>query len=280
MSPEFGSTAAIFPIDEETIDYLRLTGRGDEQVALVEAYAKEQGMWHDPDARAGVLRVHRAGPVRRRAVDRRPEAPAGPHRADRREDAFRKDMHDYVEGTGPPSTPSSTRPSRSRSRPATRRCCRSTTTTPPMPSAAVESNGRPRKPVESKSDEARRVRPRPRCGGDRRDHVMHQHLQPVGDARCRAAGQKRREEGPDGQAVGEDHDGAGLAGGHRLLQEGRPVAISGEAGLHLVGYGCTTCIGNSGPLPEEIRRPSTRATCPSSRCCRATATSRAGSTPT
>ena len=48
MSPEFGSTCAIFPIDDVTLDYLRLTGRPDEQVALVEAYAKEQGLWHDP----------------------------------------------------------------------------------------------------------------------------------------------------------------------------------------------------------------------------------------
>ena len=49
MSPEFGSTAAIFPIDEVTIDYLRLTGRPEDQLELVEAYAKAQGMWHDPD---------------------------------------------------------------------------------------------------------------------------------------------------------------------------------------------------------------------------------------
>ena len=49
MSPEFGSTAAIFPIDDETISYLRFTGRNEEQLALVEAYAKEQGMWHDPE---------------------------------------------------------------------------------------------------------------------------------------------------------------------------------------------------------------------------------------
>src|SRR3989440_7437400 len=49
MSPEFGSTAAMFPIDEETITYLKLTGRSDEQVKLVEAYAKEQGLWHDAD---------------------------------------------------------------------------------------------------------------------------------------------------------------------------------------------------------------------------------------
>src|SRR5262245_19158499 len=48
MSPEFGSTCAIFPIDGETIEYLKFTGRSAEQVALVEAYAKEQGLWHDP----------------------------------------------------------------------------------------------------------------------------------------------------------------------------------------------------------------------------------------
>jgi len=49
MSPEYGSTAAIFPVDDETLSYLRLTGRPSEQIALVEAYAKVQGLWHDPD---------------------------------------------------------------------------------------------------------------------------------------------------------------------------------------------------------------------------------------
>ena len=48
MSPEYGSTITIFPVDDETLRYLRFTGRADEQVALVEAYAKEQGLWHDP----------------------------------------------------------------------------------------------------------------------------------------------------------------------------------------------------------------------------------------
>src|SRR5690606_9303885 len=50
MSPEFGSTAAMFPIDGVTLDYLRLTGRDEAQVQLVEAYAKEQGLWLDPSA--------------------------------------------------------------------------------------------------------------------------------------------------------------------------------------------------------------------------------------
>ncbi len=49
MSPEYGSTVAIFPIDKATLDYLRLTGRSSQQLALVEAYAKEQGLWHDPN---------------------------------------------------------------------------------------------------------------------------------------------------------------------------------------------------------------------------------------
>ncbi|MBT5616192.1 MAG: aconitate hydratase, partial [Microbacteriaceae bacterium] len=48
MSPEFGSTAAMFPIDEVTLGYLRLTGRSAQQIDLVEAYAKAQGLWHDP----------------------------------------------------------------------------------------------------------------------------------------------------------------------------------------------------------------------------------------
>src|SRR5699024_6316283 len=52
MSPEFGSTVAIFPVDEVTTDYLRLTGRSEEQVNLVEAYAKRRGLWHDPSREA------------------------------------------------------------------------------------------------------------------------------------------------------------------------------------------------------------------------------------
>lgn len=57
MSPEYGSTCAIFPIDDETLSYLRLTGRSDEQVQLVEAYAKKQGLWHDPEHVADYSRV-------------------------------------------------------------------------------------------------------------------------------------------------------------------------------------------------------------------------------
>jgi aconitate hydratase len=57
MSPEYGCTSAIFPVDEVTLAYLRLTGRPEAQVALVEAYAKEQGLWHDPDHEPGYSQV-------------------------------------------------------------------------------------------------------------------------------------------------------------------------------------------------------------------------------
>src|SRR5699024_3952438 len=50
MSPEYGSTVSVFPIDDETLRYMRLTGRPEEQINLGEAYAKAQGVWHDPEA--------------------------------------------------------------------------------------------------------------------------------------------------------------------------------------------------------------------------------------
>ena len=101
MSPEFGSTAAMFPIDEETINYLRLTGRTEEQLALVEAYAKAQGMWHDADKEpvfSEYLELDLSDVVPSIAGPKRPQ--------DRIElsdakIAFRKDIHDYVEENQP-----------------------------------------------------------------------------------------------------------------------------------------------------------------------------------
>ena len=284
MSPEFGSTAAIFPIDEVTIDYLRLTGRSDEQLALVEAYAKEQGMWHDPSREpkfSEYLELDLADVVPSIAG---PEAPAGPHRADRREEgvpqghpqlrrgeprrAEHTKLDEAVEESFPASDPAVAVLRRRRRR---RR--------------ALGGQRRRRAGRASRSTvqvrRARRVHPRPRRGGDRGDHVLHQHLQPGGDARRGAAGQERRREGPDLQAVGEDHDGAGLAGRHRLLRQGRAVAVPGEAGLlpgrlrlhHLHRQHRPAARGDQ--QGHQRQRPVGRP-----RCCRATATSRAASTPT
>ena len=78
MSPEYGSTCTLFPVDDETLRYLRATGRPDDLVALVETYAKEQGLWHDPGRGPAVRRDAGARPLDGRAVARRARPAAGP----------------------------------------------------------------------------------------------------------------------------------------------------------------------------------------------------------
>ena len=101
MSPEFGSTAAIFPIDEVTIDYLRMTGRSEEQLALVEAYAKAQGMWHDPAREpkySEYIELDLSDVVPSIAGPKRPQDRISLSDA---KTAFRKDIHNYVEENMP-----------------------------------------------------------------------------------------------------------------------------------------------------------------------------------
>ena len=230
MSPEFGSTAAIFPIDEETLRYLKLTGRPAAHIALVEAYAKEQGLWHDParepvysetlELDLGTVVPSIAGPT----------PPAGPHRAHRRQ-ARVPQGHPRLhrrprvrrrrrvgQGVLPGQRRARARLWRRRGRPG--RVLRRRRRRGPPFEAGPGLHGRPR-----------RFRARPRRRRHRLDHELHEHLQPLGDARRRPAGEERRREGPHGQAVGEDVDGAGQQGRHRLLREGRALAVPGEARL-------------------------------------------------
>ena len=82
MAPEYGATIGVFPIDEESLDYLRLTNRPQDQIALVEAYAKEQGLFRTRRRPgAGLYRHARARSRHRGAVARRTEAPAGSHQS-------------------------------------------------------------------------------------------------------------------------------------------------------------------------------------------------------
>ena len=81
MSPEYGATCAIFPIDDETLDYLRLTGRPEHQIRLVEAYAKEQGLWHDPDHEPAYTQTLELDLATVEPSIAGPETPAGPHPA-------------------------------------------------------------------------------------------------------------------------------------------------------------------------------------------------------
>ena len=254
MSPEFGSTAAMFPIDEETISYLRLTGRTDAQLALVEAYAKEQGMWHDPD--------HEPTFSEYLELDLSTVVPsiAGPKRPQDRielsdaKTAFRKDIHNYVEENHP--TPhTKLDEADEESFPASDPAALSFADNGAVdmrPSASNGSAGRPSKPVVVHS-------------ADRGEFVLdHGAVAVAGITSCTNTSnpsvmlgaallaKKAVEKGltskpwvktnmaPGSQVVTDYYEKAGL---WPYLE---------KLGYYLGGYGCTTCIGNTGPLAYGI----------------------------
>lgn len=254
MSPEFGSTAAIFPIDDETINYLRLTGRDEAQLALVEAYAREQGMWHDADhepAFSEYLELDLSTVVPSISGPKRPQ--------DRIElsdakNAFRKDIHNYVEQNHPaPHT--NLDEAVEESFPASDSAVLSFAEDDAViPSAANGGEGRPSKPVKVTSAErgnfvldhgAVVVAGITSCTNTSNPSVM------LGAA---LLAKKAVEKGlttkpwvktnmaPGSQVVTDYYNKAGL---WPYLE---------KLGYYLGGYGCTTCIGNTGPLPDEISK--------------------------
>jgi aconitate hydratase len=210
MSPEFGSTAAMFPIDDVTVDYLKLTGRSEEQIALVEKYAKEQGLWHDPENEveySEYLELDLSTVVPSISGPKRPQ--------DRIElsDAksqFQKDIHNYSQpGEEAKSAPVS------------------------MPDGREFELANGAVAIASITS----------CTNTSNPSVMM------------AAGlvaRKAREKGlqtkpwvktsiaPGSKVVTEYYEKAGLIPDLEALN------------FYIVGYGCTTCIGNSGPLEDEI----------------------------
>ena len=94
MSPEYGATCGFFPVDAETLRYLRLTGRSEERIALVEAYCKENALWHEPDRAGDVLADRRPRPGQRGALARGAATPAGPDSAERGEARVREHLAD------------------------------------------------------------------------------------------------------------------------------------------------------------------------------------------
>ncbi len=254
MSPEFGSTAAIFPIDEETINYLRLTGRTDEELALVEAYAKEQGMWHNAD--------HEPAYSEYLELDLGTVVPsiAGPKRPQDRillsesKIAFRKDIHNYT--NDPEAAPHSKldeaiEESFPASDPAELSFADDDAA---LATAANGSTGRPSKPIRVRSAErgdfildhgAVAVAGITSCTNTSNPSVM------IGAALlARNAVEKgltskpwvKTNMAPGSQVVSDYYEKAGL---WPYLE---------KLGFYLGGYGCTTCIGNTGPLPEEISK--------------------------
>jgi aconitate hydratase len=257
MSPEFGSTAAIFPIDEETIDYLKFTGRSEEQLALVEAYAKEQGLWHDPEHEpkfSEYLELDLSTVVPSIAGPKRPQDRIALSEA---KSMFRKTIPSYVgddpgkedyskldeelDETFPASDPGQVANGHADDRPA-------------LQSAAACSQGRVSNPVEVKSEEygdfvldhgAVVIAAITSCTNTSNPEVMLGAALLARNAVDKGLASKpwvKTTMAPGSQVVNDYYDKAGL---WPYLE---------KLGFYLVGYGCTTCIGNSGPLPDEISK--------------------------
>jgi aconitate hydratase len=272
MSPEFGSTIAVFPIDEETITYLKLTGRTDEQLKLVEAYAKEQGLWHDPDAEPRYserLELDLGTVVPSLAGPKRPQDRVSLSEA---KDAFRSALADYVseDETGgedrksgvpghekPFGVVSAADEASAESFPAS-----------DAPAYSADGNGggepsdwhlnraaaqgRPSNPAQVSLEDGTKfevdhgavsIAAITSCTNTSNPSVM------IGAA---LLAKKAVEKGlqrkpwvkttlaPGSKVVSDYYERAGL------------TPYLDKLGFNLVGYGCTTCIGNSGPLIPEV----------------------------
>ncbi|GAA3933652.1 aconitate hydratase AcnA [Streptomyces gulbargensis] len=256
MSPEFGSTAAIFPIDGETLNYLKLTGRSEQQVALVEAYAKEQGLWLDPAAEPDFSE--------KLELDLSTVVPsiAGPKRPQDRivlanaAEQFAKDVLNYVD----------------------------------VPTAEA---GTAASPVDEASVESFPASDAPAYGSQENGAGAPQHAEGTGAA---VPSNPVQVTAPDGSTYTLDHGAVTVAAITSCTNTSNPYVMVAAAlvakkavekgltrkpwvkttlapgskvvtdyfdkagltpyldkvGFNLVGYGCTTCIGNSGPLPEEV----------------------------
>src|SRR4051794_40259278 len=280
MSPEFGSTIAVFPLDEETTSYLRLTGRSEDQIALVEAYAKEQGLWHDPSA-PGYTEPRYS---ERLELDLGEVVPslAGPKRPQDRvslteaKEAFRVALADYVSAdqTGgddrKPGVPQQEKPygvvsaedeASAESFPASDSPSTNGDGNGHAPgagapvdwhSAAQHAGGRPSSPTEVSLSDGTRfevdhgavvIAAITSCTNTSNPSVM------IGAA---LLAKKAVEKGlqrkpwvktslaPGSKVVSDYYERAGL------------TPYLDKLGFNLVGYGCTTCIGNSGPLIPEV----------------------------
>ncbi|WP_156657774.1 aconitate hydratase [Mycobacterium kyorinense] len=258
MSPEFGSTAAIFPIDQETIDYLRFTGRTDEQLALVEAYAKEQGMWHDPahePAFSEYIELNLSDVVPSIAGPKRPQDRIALSDA---KATFREQIPNYVgddpdkqEYTKLDEAVDETFPASDAVRNIS---FAENGDTPASKSAAVHAEGRVSNPISVQSKElgdfvidhgAVVIAAVTSCTNTSNPEVMLGAALLARNAVEKGLASKpwvKTTMAPGSQVVHDYYEKAGL---WPYLE---------KLGFYLVGYGCTTCIGNSGPLPEEISK--------------------------
>ncbi|HEY2536950.1 MAG TPA: aconitate hydratase [Solirubrobacteraceae bacterium] len=259
MSPEFGSTCAIFPIDSETITYLELSGRPSEQIALVEAYAREQGLWHDEQSEKPTF----SDEIELDLASVEPSL-AGPKRPQDRvalsqsQAIFQEALRDYVPSDGdqadaqdeavaesyPASDPPANEPGHVPSRLGVSQ--------PQLPeggtSAALPHNGTATSvTVDGETFELDHghvvIAAITSCTNTSNPSVMVGAGILARNALARGLQSKpwvKTSLAPGSKVVTEYLDRAGLT---------EPLE---QLGFNLVGYGCTTCIGNSGPLEQEI----------------------------
>ena len=252
MSPEYGSTCAIFPIDTATLSYLRLTGRPASQIALVEAYAKEQGLWHEPGhepAYSQTLELDLSRIVPSIAGPKRPQDRIPLSQAPQ---AFRAALQGHARGgilpvgldasgaeSFPASDPVAVTGDRDGDRPATF-----------APAAGVPQ--RPRNPVRIMLEDGQAVEldhgavviaAITSCTNTSNPDVMIGAALLAKKAHQRGLAPRpwvKTSLAPGSRVVTDYYDRAGL------------TWYLDKLGFNVVGYGCTTCIGNSGPLIPAV----------------------------
>ena len=207
MSPEFGSTVAIFPIDDVTLDYLRFTGRADEEIALVEAYTKAQGLWHDPSVEpvfSEYLELDLASVVPSIAGPKRPQDRIELSEA---KSKFASDIATYSAESSKPSAVDGEDFTIDNGfvTIASITSCTNTSNPSVMLAAGLLARNAVAKGLKAKP-------------------------------------WVKTSLAPGSKVVTEYYKKAGLTDDLDAL------------GFNLVGYGCTTCIGNSGPLDEKISK--------------------------
>jgi aconitate hydratase len=256
MSPEYGSTCAIFPIDAETLNYLRLTGRPAELIALTEAYAKEQGLWHDPSAEprfSATLELDLstvvpslAGP--KRPQDRVPLTQAkAMFRTALRDFAGTGNGHSAITDGGIDEASSESFPASDPSSPA-----ESKPSDQPMSVNVGPVGDRPSNPVAATLSTGDRVTldhgavaiaAITSCTNTSNPYVMVGAGLLAKNAVEKGLTSKpwvKTTLAPGSKVVTDYYEKAGL------------TPYLDKLGFQTVGYGCTTCIGNSGPLPAEV----------------------------
>ncbi len=250
MSPEYGSTIAVFPIDSKTSDYLRLTGRSEEQIALVEAYAKEQGLWHDDDREprySEYLELDLATVVPSIAGPKRPQDRVILAHA---KQGFREALRDYVSAeeldgydeSVDESFPASDSPTSNGG----------TSGVPHEYGEGVPADiARPTKKTKIILDGAETeidhgavtIAAITSCTNTSNPSVMIGAALVAKKAVERGLTRKpwvKTTLAPGSKVVSDYYDRSGL------------TPYLDKLGFNLVGYGCTTCIGNSGPLIPEV----------------------------